>query len=402
MIKKNTDLVPQTKGQLINRFASRFGVDPGQTFNILKQTAFRLPAKKVNGQYQPQAVTNEQMAALLIVADQYGLNPFTREIYAFPDKSGAVVPVLGVDGWVRIINERPELDGIEFVWADNVVTPEHGRPCPEWVEVKIFRKDRARPIVVREYLDEVYRPPFISGDGTVVSGPWQTHTKRMLRHRGLIQAARVAFGFSGIRDEDEVEAMNNTMTIDTEFKRIEDKPNNEKELFQDLLARLSQFDNPPDPTTLEKFCRESAEANGFELREFYMSALSAIDDFHEIFCSYVAQTQQSETPTRQKHKTKPVSVIDPNNDDPGPVPDPNYLGFDEAENEELFPDIWKPSSEMKRQIKRLSLDVDTTIEAFVKSMKARGVDKTVALREKEQEVLSWPDSQAEKFYKSLR
>ena len=26
--------------------------------------------------------------------------------------------------------------------------------------VIIHRKDRARPIVVREYLDEVYRPPF--------------------------------------------------------------------------------------------------------------------------------------------------------------------------------------------------------------------------------------------------
>jgi hypothetical protein len=31
-------------------------------------------------------VTDEQMMALLIVADQYGLNPFTKEIYGYPDK----------------------------------------------------------------------------------------------------------------------------------------------------------------------------------------------------------------------------------------------------------------------------------------------------------------------------
>ncbi len=36
------------------------------------------------------------MAALMIVADQYGLNPFTREIFAFPDKQNGIVPVVGV------------------------------------------------------------------------------------------------------------------------------------------------------------------------------------------------------------------------------------------------------------------------------------------------------------------
>jgi hypothetical protein len=42
---------------------------------VLKATAFK-------GQ-----VSDAQMAALLIVAQQYGLNPWTKEIYAFPDKN---------------------------------------------------------------------------------------------------------------------------------------------------------------------------------------------------------------------------------------------------------------------------------------------------------------------------
>ncbi len=138
------------------------------------------------------------MMALLIVADQYKLNPFTKEIFAFEDKHKGIVPVVSVDGWARIINEHPEYDGIEFGYADTTATPASGKPCPEWCEASIYRKDRTRPTVVREYLDEVYQPP--RGG---FSGPWQSHTKRFLRHKALIQCARVAFGFAGIYDEDE-------------------------------------------------------------------------------------------------------------------------------------------------------------------------------------------------------
>ena len=64
--------------------------------------------------------------------------------------------------------------------------------CPEWVDCLIYRKDRDRPTVVREYLDEVYREP-MGQNG--FAGPWQSHPKRFLRHKALIQCARLAFGF---------------------------------------------------------------------------------------------------------------------------------------------------------------------------------------------------------------
>src|SRR3546814_15877124 len=37
------------------------------------------------------------------------------------------------------------------------------------------------------------------------TGPWQSHPKRMLRHKAMIQCARIAFGFTGIFDEDEAQ-----------------------------------------------------------------------------------------------------------------------------------------------------------------------------------------------------
>ncbi|MFC6674302.1 phage recombination protein Bet [Marinobacterium aestuariivivens] len=186
---------------LVTRIASRYGVDSNKFFETLKATAFK--------QRDGSAPSNEQMMALLVVAEQYNLNPFTREIYAFPDKQNGIIPVVGVDGWSRIINEHSQYDGVEFVYSDSMVKMKSAKvECPEWIETVMYRKDRSRPIKIREFLDEVYREPF-KGHGSngpyTVDGPWQTHTKRQLRHKSLIQCARVAFGFCGIYDQDEAE-----------------------------------------------------------------------------------------------------------------------------------------------------------------------------------------------------
>lgn len=186
--------VPQQNKSLVVRTAERFGVDSDKMLATLKATAFR---QRENG----VTITNEQMMALLVVAEQYKLNPFTKEIFAFEDK-GSIIPVVSVDGWSRIINEHPALNGIEFRYAEALTTPAHGKQCPEWCEVIIYRKDREHPTVVREYLDETYQGP---RGASGRPGPWQSHTKRMLRHKTVIQGARLAFGFAGIYDEDEAQ-----------------------------------------------------------------------------------------------------------------------------------------------------------------------------------------------------
>jgi len=71
--------------KLSQQLATRLnlGVDGRELVETLKETAFR-------GQ-----VGDSHMAALLIVAEQYGLNPWTKEIYAFPDSKNGIVPVVG-------------------------------------------------------------------------------------------------------------------------------------------------------------------------------------------------------------------------------------------------------------------------------------------------------------------
>lgn len=168
---------PPASNSVLVRMAQRFGVDPEKMMVTLKATAFK------------GDVSNEQMMALAVVADQYGLNPWTKEIYAFPDRNG-IVPVVGVDGWSRIINSNPQFDGMDFEEG-----PLNGQKIPEWIECRIHRKDRGHPICTKEYFEEVKRD----------TGPWKTHPRRMLRHKAMIQCARLAFGFVGIYDDDEAE-----------------------------------------------------------------------------------------------------------------------------------------------------------------------------------------------------
>lgn len=193
----------RARKSLVAKFANNYGLEPDKMMSTLKSTAFRQKGRNA------VEITNEQMAALVIVADQYNLNPFTKEIYAYPDQGG-IVPVVGVDGWARIINEHPEFDGLEFNYSTEKVENAEHKTAPEWIEVVIHRKDRSQPTTVREYFDEVYRPPFKQGS----KGPWQTHTRRMMRHKVLIQGARVAFGFTGIHDQDEAERIIESDYID--------------------------------------------------------------------------------------------------------------------------------------------------------------------------------------------
>ena len=147
----------------------------------LKATAFK-------GQ-----VTDAQMSALLIVANQYGLSPWTKEIFAFPDKNNGIVPVVGIDGWSRIINNHPQFDGMEYEQDADSCT------CI------IYRKDRSHAVKVTEYMVECKRPGV---------GPWASHPYRMLRHKATIQCARLAFGYGGIFDQDEAERIVEVKTVD--------------------------------------------------------------------------------------------------------------------------------------------------------------------------------------------
>lgn len=175
----STELAHVDQPSAIRTLAERMGVEASTVFmSSLRNVAFKSPN-----------VTNDQLMALVVVANQYKLNPFTRELYAFPDKGGGIVPIVSVDGWFRIINEHPQMDGLGYT----EINGDDGKLLAG--EVTIYRKDRSHPLVIREYLSEVRRN----------TDPWKINERRMLRHKTIIQGARIAFGFAGIYEPDEGE-----------------------------------------------------------------------------------------------------------------------------------------------------------------------------------------------------
>jgi RecT family protein len=178
--------IPSPNTGLVAQFAGRYNIEPEKMLETLKATAFRQKGKQ--GQ-PPAVITNEQMMALLVIAQEYGLNPFTREIYAFPSEGG-IVPIIGFDGWVRLVNKRPELEYMEIR-----IAPDGTDPQEAWAECEIKRSDRQRPTIIREYVKECWRD----------TDPWKDMPRRMIRHKAIIQCARVAFGYAGVYDPDEGE-----------------------------------------------------------------------------------------------------------------------------------------------------------------------------------------------------
>ena len=153
--------------------ANRCNVDPAKLLQTLKSTVFK-------------GASDDELLALVVVANEYKLNPLTKEIYAFPAKGGGIVPVVSIDGWVSMVNDHPQMDGMEF--------EEHVDDTGKLSSItcRLWRKDRNRPISVTEHLSECRRN----------TDPWKME-HRMLRHKALMQCARYAFGFSGVTDEDE-------------------------------------------------------------------------------------------------------------------------------------------------------------------------------------------------------
>lgn len=162
---------------VIGSLATHYGMDKAAFVQTLK------------GTIMTGNVTNEQLAAFCLVAKEYKLNPFTKEIFAFPNRGG-IQPVVSVDGWMKLINSHPDFDGMDFVDVfdgANLVS----------VTCKMYRKNHSHPITVTEYMAECRRDTDV----------WKRWPARMLRHKAAIQAARYAFGFAGIMEQDEAERM---------------------------------------------------------------------------------------------------------------------------------------------------------------------------------------------------
>ena len=219
----STPSAPTTNSEtLVGRMARSLNVDSKKLWATLNATCFKV------GQHE-EPFTQEQIMLVLIIAEQLGLNPLKREIFAFK-KSGSVTPILSIDGWKQITLRNKNFNGYKIVYAEKMIDlPNALCPVPEWAECTMYVKDRDYPTVERVYAREVY----------VHSSPvWQKSPTTMLHHRAFIRAARFTFPISGVGEAEEDAMPVITTNEPVQAQQVAKKPvktvvfNNQQKLTQ--------------------------------------------------------------------------------------------------------------------------------------------------------------------------
>lgn len=168
---------------VFKRCVQRSGMSPESFVQALSRTALS----------QLLTWSEVDLETLLLAAERHGLSPLGREIFlmrAGDQMTDAPLVVVGVDGWSKVLNSHKQFAGMQFRESEELVDG-----VPAWIECTMHRWDRRVPTRVREYLGEVRGS----------SLPWLTHPRRMLRHKALVQCARLAFGLVGVYDHDEAQ-----------------------------------------------------------------------------------------------------------------------------------------------------------------------------------------------------
>ena len=182
----------------IVKLSQKYGLEEVKLIETLRATVIK--PKKIRGKDgKPDEFVQASVAevnAFLMVAAQYDLDPLLRQIHAFvSDQGGGIVPIVGYDGWVKLVNRERRFAG--FTSVDHL--DEKGNLYAITGKMRVAvdpagtPKDGYYDVEVTEYLEECRRD----------TEPWKKWPRRMLRNKTYSQTSRMAFGFSGIYDEDE-------------------------------------------------------------------------------------------------------------------------------------------------------------------------------------------------------
>lgn len=227
------DRPASSQNDILGRSVSRSGMTYESFVKVLIDSAFS----------RLSFWTQADLERLLVLAERLGLDPLGHEIYAVQiqtdqDKKSRIVFVVGVDGWSKIINGHPQFDGMRFIESEP-----GDDELPIYFECTIFRKDRKVATSVREYLYEVHTN----------QGAWLTHPRRMLRHKAMIQCARICFGLSGIYDPDEAQRITEKVDVNASTTSVKTGPNNH--LARDSLKNLDPHKEDSNRNIGSKFVK---------------------------------------------------------------------------------------------------------------------------------------------------
>jgi len=276
---ENQVMKQEKKQGLVALLAGKFNLEPTKFYSVIKNTVM------------PNSATPEDVAAFLMVSKEYGLNPILREIHAFPKKGGGIQTVVGIDGWAKLICGNKDFDGMEFGYEEH---PSGKKPLS--VTCTLYRKSCSRPTVVTEYYEECFRN----------TEPWKGMPRRMLRHKALMQCGRIAFGISGIMDEDEA---NDIREVDSTV--LEDEPSEKAQAVLDEIEKRKV--KPPKETPEAESEPDKQEAVEEEepekeiVRENYKALCSLYDTYEQEIDDLLTEYNLAELPFHDKVEPEAVA-----------------------------------------------------------------------------------------------
>lgn len=95
---------------------------------------------------QPPLEDAEMFAGLSLIS-RYELDPIAKEVYVTRDGQGRLLTIIGIDGWIKILDRTDHYDGFE-----QEVHEEKGHVT--WIETKIYSTKRSHPAVYRAFAHE--------------------------------------------------------------------------------------------------------------------------------------------------------------------------------------------------------------------------------------------------------
>ena len=224
-------MTTKSRVSLIENFAQVYNIDPKKVLDTLIKVVFRPKADKDNGQME--VIDETALMSFLLVCQRYSLDPFRKEIIPFKDKSSnTYLPVVTIDGWLKVITSHSQCDGFQFEFSESKIKLDGlDREVSEWCKCTMYRKDWKMPVPIQEFSANCYRPPlklqnYKTKEWYVVRTPWQSHFERMLQHKTMIQTARYVFGFGDIYELDEAERISESREImnNTSNRVVNTKP----------------------------------------------------------------------------------------------------------------------------------------------------------------------------------
>jgi len=226
-----TGPITSRQQSITEKTAAFLGVPPGKVFDVLRG----IWSVKTG---QPPLTHQEMMVGMALVA-RYGLDPFAREIYCTRNK-GRIMVIVGIDGWVRVLNRTEDYDGFQVEIAED----SDGKVVS--VETAIHSKARKYPAVYKALASEYARL------GGAVAGIVPLHMLRIFSFR---HAARLFVPLGGCVTEEEARWMGAGVPDEppaTSLDDMADKMALAQKAVADEVIAYQKTEPPFNPPTKEE------------------------------------------------------------------------------------------------------------------------------------------------------